>query len=156
MFVLVYWNRNVDSKRFETRKYYLPESIIKNYNVIINGKNFYGQAVESDVKRHEEIRKLTTGQVQDYTGACLLDYEYTKNNYKLIAVDSSRQTELDADLKAIQHIELVGELKKTKKIDAEDNATDAMDNYKSTFVLTILEKIKNRTLTFSQESVAVL
>ena len=55
----------------------------------------------SDIKRYEEIRKLTTGQGEDYTTGCLSDYEYIKNHCKLISVDSSRQNELDADLKAI-------------------------------------------------------
>ena len=44
----------------------LPKGIIKNYNLIINGKNFYDQAVDFDIKRYEEIRKLTTGQGEDY------------------------------------------------------------------------------------------
>ena len=39
-FVLVYANQDVNSKRFKTRRYYLPKDIIKNSNVIINGKNF--------------------------------------------------------------------------------------------------------------------
>ena len=75
--------------------------------MIINGKNFYDQPIDSDIKQYEEIRKLTTGQGEDYTTGCLLDYEYIKNHYRLIAVDLSRQKELDADLKAIQQIELL-------------------------------------------------
>ena len=55
----------------------------------------------SDIMRYEEIRKLTTGQGEDYTTGCLSDYEYIKNHCKLISVDSSRQNKLDADLKAI-------------------------------------------------------
>ena len=70
-------NRDNDVKRFNARKYHLPKGIIKNYNVIVNGKNFYDQALNSDVKRYKEIRKLTG---EDYTNGCLLDYEYIKNN----------------------------------------------------------------------------
>ena len=62
LFVLVYSNEDADSKRFKAKRYYLPKGIIKIYNVIINGKNFYDQAIDSDIKRYEEIRKLTTGQ----------------------------------------------------------------------------------------------
>ena len=62
MFVLVYLNKSNDVKRFTARRYYLPKGIIKNYNVIINGKNLYDQAIDSDIKRYKEIRKLTTGQ----------------------------------------------------------------------------------------------
>ena len=46
---------------------YLPKSIIINHNVIINIKNFNDQRIDSNVKRYEEIRKLTTSQGQDYT-----------------------------------------------------------------------------------------
>ena len=78
------------------------KDIISNYNAIINGKNFHNQPIDSDIKRYEEIRKLATGQVEDYTTGCLLDYDYTKNHYRLIAIDLSRQKELDADPKAFQ------------------------------------------------------
>ena len=60
-FFLVFLNRDNDSKRFKIRRYYLPKSIIKNYNVNINGKKFYCQPIDSDIKRYEEYRKLTTG-----------------------------------------------------------------------------------------------
>ena len=59
---LVYLNKSNDVKRFTATRYYLPKGIIKNYNVIINGKNLYDQAIDSDIKRYKEIRKLTTGQ----------------------------------------------------------------------------------------------
>ena len=49
----------------------------------------YDQSIDSDIKRLKAIRKLTTGQDQDYTTGCLLDYEYVKNNYRLIAIDFS-------------------------------------------------------------------
>ena len=74
MFVLVYLNRDTDVKRFKTQIHYLPKGIIKNYNVIINGKKIYDQTIDSDVKRYEEIRKLTTGQGEVYTTGRLLDY----------------------------------------------------------------------------------
>ena len=58
--------------------------------------------------------KLMAGQSEDYTTGCLLDYEYVKNRYRLIAVDLSRQKELHVDPKVIQRIEFVGQLKKTR------------------------------------------
>ena len=70
-----------------------------------------------------------------------------KNHYRLIAVDLSRQKVLDADPKAIQQIELVGQLK---------NPDGAVAANESMFVLTILEKIKETRLKFSQGSVTVL
>ena len=47
----------------------------------------YDQPIDSDIKRYGEIRKLTTGQAEDYATGCLLDYDYIKNHYRLIAVD---------------------------------------------------------------------
>ena len=52
--------------------------IIKNYNVIISGKNFYDQPIDFNIKWYEEKRKLTTGQVEDYTTGRLLDYDLIK------------------------------------------------------------------------------
>ena len=66
LFVLVYTNEANNAKRFNDRKYYLPKGTIKNYNVIINGKDFYDQVIDSDIKRYKEIRKLATGQGEDY------------------------------------------------------------------------------------------
>ena len=93
-------NRDNDVKQFKTRRCHLPKVIIQNYNVIVNGKHFYDQAIDSDIKRYKEIRKLTTGH-EDYTTWCLLHYKYIKNHYRIITVDLSRQKELDADSKAI-------------------------------------------------------
>ena len=76
------------------------------------------------------MKKLTTRQGEDYTTGRLLDYDYVKNYYRLIPVDLSRQKRLDADPKAIQQIEFVGQLTKL-----DDN-----NNVESIFVLTILEK----------------
>ena len=59
--------------------------------MIFNGKNFYDQPIDSDIKRYGEIKKLTTGQGEDYTTGYLLYYDYIKNHYRLIAVYLSRQ-----------------------------------------------------------------
>ena len=91
LFVLVFLNAGNDAKRYSALNYYLPKGIIKNYNVIINEKNFYNQAIDYDIRRYEEKRKLTTGQGKDYTTGCLLDYEYIKSNYRLIAVGLNRE-----------------------------------------------------------------
>ena len=79
LFVLVYLNQLNSAKRFKARKY-LPKGIVNNYNVIINWKNFSDQVINSDIKQYEEIRRLTKGQAEDYTTACLLNYDYTKNH----------------------------------------------------------------------------
>ena len=77
----------------------------------------------------------------------MLDYDYIKNHYKLLAVDLSRQKELDAHLKASQQTEFVEQLK-----NADGITTDTTQNV----ILTILEKIKETRLKFSQRSVTAL
>ena len=101
MFVLIYSNHNNNSKRFKFRGYHLAKGIIKNYNAIINGKNYHDGTTDSDIK-YKEIRKLTTGQGENYTTWHLLDYENIKNHYRVKTVDLSREKELDPDPKAIQ------------------------------------------------------
>ena len=53
-------------------------------------------------KTYKDIRKTATGKGNDYTTGCLLDFPYFKKNYKMTAIDLSRQNELDADPTAIQ------------------------------------------------------
>ena len=64
MLVLTSANQDGNGKRYKVRGYYLPEGVIKNYNVTINGKKFYDQPTDSDVKRYEE--DYTTGRLLDY------------------------------------------------------------------------------------------
>ena len=61
-------------------------------------------------KTYENMRKFATGKGDDYTTGCLLDYSYFKQNYKMFAVDLSRQNELDADPRAIQQINFTANL----------------------------------------------
>ena len=71
LFVLVHTNEDATSKRFKAKRYYLAKGIIDNYNVITNWKKNYDQPIDSDIKRCEEIKKLTTGVGEDYTTGCL-------------------------------------------------------------------------------------
>ena len=66
---------------------------------MIAGKNFFDQSVKNNKVAYENIRKNATGQGDDYTTGCLLDYIYFKNYYKMAAVDLSKQQALDVDLK---------------------------------------------------------
>ena len=75
---------------------------------MIDGRNFYDQPVNDLIKQYDEVRKVSTRQFDDYTTGCLLDYAYFKDNYRLIAVDLSKQNALDADLRAIQQIVFQG------------------------------------------------
>ena len=62
---------------------------IKDY-VLIDGRNFFDQPIKNDLKTYDNIRKIATGQGDDYTPGCLLDYPYFKKYYKLIAIDLSK------------------------------------------------------------------
>ena len=90
------------------RKYFLPRIEIKSYNIEIDGRNFYDQPINDLIKQYDEIRKISTGQGDDYTTGCLLDFAYFEKNYRLIAVDLSKQKVLDADSRAIQQIIFTG------------------------------------------------
>ena len=63
-----------------------------------------------------EIKKTVTGQGDDYTTGCLLDYQYFQDHYQVIAIDLSKQKELDTDSRAIQQIEFYGMLKTQKYV----------------------------------------
>ena len=92
LFVLAFDNtNNGDSKveRDSHRKYFLPRVDITNYNVLIDGRNFYDQPINDQIKKYDEIRKIATDKGDDYTTCCLLDYQYFKG--LLIAVDLSKQ-----------------------------------------------------------------
>ena len=69
---------------------------------MINGENFFDQPIKNNKVTYENIRKIATGQGDDYTTDCFLDYSYFTYTYKMIAVDLSKQQALDADLRAVQ------------------------------------------------------
>ena len=60
------------------------------------------------IKQYDEVGKLSTGQGDDYTTGCLLDYTYFKDNCRLIAIDLSKQKALHPNPRAIQQIVLQG------------------------------------------------
>ena len=120
------------------RKYFVPRVDITRYNVLIDGRNFYDQPINDSIRKYDEIRKTATGKGDNYATGCLLDYDYFKKNYQLIAVDLSKQRELDADPRAIQQIEFIGMLK------TRSNA------------FTILEKSKETILEFYKGTAKVM
>ena len=50
---------------------------IKDYNVMIDGRNLFDQPIKDDFKTYN-IKKIATGQGDDYATGCLLDYPYFK------------------------------------------------------------------------------
>ena len=97
-------------KRNSYRKYFVPRVDITKYNVLIDGRNFYDRPISDQIRKYDEIRKIATGKGDNYTTGCLLNYQYFKDNYQLIAVDLSKQKELDVDPRAIQQIDFYGML----------------------------------------------
>ena len=103
-------------------------------------KNFFNQPVKNNKVTSENIRNIATGQGDDYSTGCLLDYIYFKSYYTMIIVDLSKQQALDADPKAIQEINF------TANLDRAGNAR----------IYFILEEAKETVLDFSQGTVKVL
>ena len=105
LFDMAYNRENGQLTRNGQQKYYLPRIDLNKYNVIIDGRNFYDNPIESDIKKYRELKKVMIGKGEDYTTGSLLDFDYFKKHYKLVAVDLSKQKELDADPRATQQIE---------------------------------------------------
>ena len=141
LFVLDFSNTDGNANKVETsshRKYFLPRVHITNYNVLIDGRNFYDQSINDQIKKYGEIRKIATGKGDDYTRGYLLDYQYFKDHYQLIAVDLSKQKELDADPRAIQQNGFYEMLRTNSQVCA------------------VLEKSKEAVLEFSKGTTKVL
>ena len=67
----------IDAHQRSYKWYFLPIAEIKDWNVIIDGKNLL--ISQYDLITYESIRNIATGQGDDYTTGCLLDYNYFKN-----------------------------------------------------------------------------
>ena len=105
LFVMAYNRANGQPTRNGQQKYYLPRTDFEKYNVIIDGRNFYDNPIESDIEKYRQLKKVMIGKGEDYTTGSLLDFNYFDKHYKLVAVDLSKQKELDADPRVIQQIE---------------------------------------------------
>ena len=112
---------------------------MKGYNIMIDGKNVFDQPKNSMTRTYENIRKIATGQGDDYTTGCLLNYPYFKNHYKMITIDLSKQQALDADRRAIQQI----------------NFTENLDRNGNTTMFFITEKAKETVLEFLKGNVVL-
>ena len=84
-------NNNTDS-RYSYSNYYVPKVEINNFNVLIDGKRFFDLPVKNKEEAYKKIIEMSNNN--GYTSANLLDFGYFKKNYKLIAIDLSKQTKL--------------------------------------------------------------
>ena len=105
LFVMAYNRVDGQPTRNGQRKYYFPRISLNKYNVIIDGRNFYDNPIESDIEKYRELKKVMIGKGEDYTTGPLLDFNYFDKRYKLVPVDLSKQKELDADPRAVQQTE---------------------------------------------------
>ena len=134
LFVLSFEN---DAHQRSYKRYFLPTVEIKDCNVMIDGKNIWHMKT---LITYENIRKIATGQGDNYTTGCLLEYNYFKIYYRMIAIDLNKLQALDPDPKAIQQI----------------NFTANLDRKRQTAMYFIIEEAKKAILDFSQGTVRAL
>ena len=97
-------NNTTKDYRDSFSHYYVPNVEIKDFNVLIDGKSFFDLPVKNEEEAYEKIIEMSNNN--DYTTGNLLDFAYFKENYKLIAIDLSKQTKL----KDPQQINFIGKL----------------------------------------------
>ena len=127
-------NNTTKDYRDSFSNYYVPIIKIKDFNVLIDGKSFFDLPVKNEEEAYEKIIDMSNNN--DYTTGNLLDFAYFKENYKLIAIDLSKQTKL----KDPQQINFIGKLLKNT------GAT----------MFFIIEKSEETTFNFSQNSVTII
>ena len=133
LFILSFKN---EEDRTSFSKYCVPNVQIKDFNVVIHGKSFFDMPIKNSQEKYEQIIEM--GRNGNYTTGSLLEYEYFSKYYRLIAIDLSKQIELEnSDLK--QQINLIGRLER------DDGAT----------MFFIIKKSEETTFEFSQNSVTV-
>ena len=135
LFVLSFEN---EDDRTSYYKYDVPSVEIKDYNVLIDGNAFFELPIKNIEKSYEKIIQITDHSGY-YTRGNLLDHEYFKENYKLIAIDLSKQIELEnKDIK--QQINFIGNL------DPDDG----------TVMFFIIEKSEETIIEFSQNYASIV
>ena len=98
--------------------------------------------MKNNLRTHDTIQKIVISQEDDYTAGCLLDYNYSKDYYNMIALDLRKQQTLDTDPNAIQKITFTGNV--------------AQNQIGNTTMFFIIEVLKETVLAFSSRTVSVL
>ena len=127
LFVLAY---RIADDRQSFFQFYLPRVMVKDFNVIIDKLAFFDLPIKTEEEVYEKIIDISRNN--EYTTGNLLDYDYFKKHYKLIAIDLSKQQVLQENEDLIQQINFIG------KLEEEAN------------VFIIIEKKENTILEFSQ------
>ena len=134
LFALSFERDDASDDRDSFSDFYVPNVEIKDFNVLIEGKPFFDLPLKNEEETYEKIIDMSNNE--DYTTGNLLDFGYFKENYKLIAVDLSKETKL----KDPQQISFIG------KIETDDGAT----------MFFIIKKSEETTFDFSQNSVTTI
>ena len=127
-------NNTTKDYRNSFSHYYVSSARIKDFNVLTDEKSFFDLPVKNEEEAYEKIIEMSNNN--DYTTGNLLDFAYFKENYKLIAIDLSKQTKL----KDPQQISFIG------KLDKDNGAT----------MFFIIEKSEETTFNFSQNSATII
>ena len=128
-------NNTTKDHRDSFSDYFVPNVEIKDFNVLIDGKSFFDLPVKNEEEAYEKIMDMSNNN--DYTTGNLLDFAYFKENYKLIAIDLSKQTKL----KDPQQINFIG------KLENQDHGAT---------IFFIIEKSEETTLSLLQNSVTII
>ena len=127
--------QNVDDRQ-SYDEFYLPKVMVKDYNVIIDKLAFFDLPIKTEEEAYEKIIDISRNN--EFTTGNLLDYDYFKKYYKLIAIDLSKQQVLQENEDLIQQINFIGKLGEAAN------------------VLIIIEKKENTILEFSQNFANVI
>ena len=125
-------NNNTDS-RYSFPNYYVPKVRINDFNILIDGKIFFDLSVKNEEETYEKIIEMSNNN--DFTTGNLLDFAYFKKNYKLIAIDLSKQIKLEDT-----QINFIGKLSKRNGAP----------------MFFILEKSEETTFNFLQSSATII
>ena len=105
LFVLAY--QTADDRQSFTQ-FYLPKVMVKDCNVIIDKLSFFSMPIKTEEEAYEKFIDISRNN--EYATGNLLDYDYFKKHYKLIAIDLSKQQELQENEDLIQQINFIGRL----------------------------------------------
>ena len=132
--VLSFSRNNNTNSRYSYSNYYKPKVEIKTFNVLIDGKSFFDLPLKNEEEAYEKITEISNNN--DYTTGNLLDFGYSKKNYRIIATDLSKQTKL----KDTQQISFIAKL---------------LRNTGATMFF-IIEKSEETTFNISQNSATIV
>ena len=111
LFVLAY---GAADNRKSFCQFYLPNVMVKDYNVIIDKLAFLDLPIKTEEEAYEKIIDISRNN--EYTTDNLLDYDYFKKHYKLIAIDLSKQQVLQENEDLIQQISFIGRLENAANV----------------------------------------